>query len=316
MCAHVGFEVIRSGELSLTDLALEWPDARVLAAVSSELVRSGESLSTPLVVADVWLFTSVLPDVHLEVRQLEIALGAAGVETHKWFSLLLCLGRSHLWWLTSDHLSVLLVPHLWNDESWVSRHGHLDGSSAFIHVSIGRDASRGVCDELKRKSNVLLLLALWRWWPLWNCSKMMVVGVGEGKHWISRSSSHDHVLGHWGHRVVLQWYSGVDRNPDTRYWSSSRRGKVRKLSVLMLVGLVSGRVDHVLGSWLWLHAEGLLDLRGVRGRVVWTQLVIGHGWTGVHRVVRRWGEFLVLQVARFGDADEIGATVVHESSVW
>ena len=86
--------------------------------------------------------------------------------------------------------------------------------------------------------------------------------------------------------------------------------------MLMLVGLVSGRVDHVLGSWLWLHAEGLLDLRGVRGRVVWTQLVIGHGWAGVHRVVRRWGEFLVLQVARFGDADEIGATVVHESSVW
>lgn len=38
--AHVGFEVIRSGEFSLADLALEWPDACVLAAVSSELVRS------------------------------------------------------------------------------------------------------------------------------------------------------------------------------------------------------------------------------------------------------------------------------------
>ena len=37
---HVGFKVIRSGEFSLADLALEWPDACVLAAVSSQLVRS------------------------------------------------------------------------------------------------------------------------------------------------------------------------------------------------------------------------------------------------------------------------------------
>lgn len=38
--AHVGFEMVRSGEFSLADLALEWPDARVFSAVSPELIGS------------------------------------------------------------------------------------------------------------------------------------------------------------------------------------------------------------------------------------------------------------------------------------
>jgi hypothetical protein len=159
---------------------------------------------------------------------------------------------------------------------------------------------------------MLLLLAL-----LLLYGQLMVVGIGEGKHRISRSTGHHHVLGHRRHGVVLQWHGGVDRySSDARYWGTHGSGEVRKLSVLMLVRLVSGCVDHVLGGWLWLHAEGLLDLRGVDRRVVRTQLVIGHGGTGVHRVVGRRRELLVLQVARFGNADEIGATVVHESSVW
>ena len=40
VCAHVRFEVIGSGEFSLADFALEWANAGVFAAVSSELVRS------------------------------------------------------------------------------------------------------------------------------------------------------------------------------------------------------------------------------------------------------------------------------------
>ena len=90
--AHVGFEVIRSGELALADVALEGADTRVLAAVSSELVRTRESLSTAIMLTDVGLFTGVLPNVHLEVRELEVSLGAAGVETDEWFPLLISLG--------------------------------------------------------------------------------------------------------------------------------------------------------------------------------------------------------------------------------
>jgi hypothetical protein len=38
VCSHVGFEVIRSGELPLADLALERSHPCVLSAVSSQLV--------------------------------------------------------------------------------------------------------------------------------------------------------------------------------------------------------------------------------------------------------------------------------------
>lgn len=159
-------------------------------------------------VADVWLFTSVLPDVHLQVRKLQVALGAAGVEAHEWFSLLFGLSCGHLR-LASNHLSVLLVPHLWNDESRVSRHSHLDGSGTLVHVSIGRDASCSVCDNLKRQCYVFLLLTLR--WLLRHC-KLMVVGVGKSEHRISRSTSHHHMLGHRRHGVMLQWYGGVSRD--------------------------------------------------------------------------------------------------------
>ena len=52
--------------------------------------------------------------------QLKVALGAAWVETDKWLSLLLGLSCSHLRLASDLHLSVLLVPHLWDDESGVS----------------------------------------------------------------------------------------------------------------------------------------------------------------------------------------------------
>ena len=65
VCAHVRFEVVGSGELPFANLALEGADTGVLSAVSSELVRSGESLSTSFVVADVWFLTCMLSDVHL-----------------------------------------------------------------------------------------------------------------------------------------------------------------------------------------------------------------------------------------------------------
>ena len=146
----------------------------------------------------------------------------------------------------------------------------------------------------------------------------MVVGVGESEHRVSMSTCHHHVmLGHWRHGVVLQWHGSISRHcSNARYWSTNGSRKVGKLSMLMLVWLVSC-VDHVLGSWLWLHAEGLLlDLRGVNRRVVGAKLVIRHRRAGVHRVVGGRRKLLVLQVACFGDADQIWATIVHESSVW
>lgn len=62
---HVGLEVIGSGEFSLTHLTLEWADAGMLAAVSTELVRSREPLATPFMITHIWLLPSMLPDMHL-----------------------------------------------------------------------------------------------------------------------------------------------------------------------------------------------------------------------------------------------------------
>ena len=108
-------------------------------------------------VTDVRLLSRVLPDVHLEVRELKVALGAAWVEAHKRLSLLLGLGV-HLG-LSGNHMT-RLVPDLRDDEGGMSRHCHLDGCSTFVHVSIGRDTGCCVGNDLERKSNVLLLLAL------------------------------------------------------------------------------------------------------------------------------------------------------------
>ena len=114
--AHVGFEVIRSREFALADVALEGADTRVLAAVSSELVRTRESLSTAIVLTDVGLFAGMLPDVHLEVRELEVSLGAAGIKTDEWFSLLIGLGVVSL---RSDEGTIVVVAWWWKNKGWL-----------------------------------------------------------------------------------------------------------------------------------------------------------------------------------------------------
>ena len=86
---HVGLEVIGSRELPLANLALEGTDASVFPAVATQLVGSREPLPAPLVVTDVRFLSGVLPDVHLQVRELQVALGAPRVETHEGFALLL-----------------------------------------------------------------------------------------------------------------------------------------------------------------------------------------------------------------------------------
>ena len=198
--AHVGFEVIGSREFPFADFTLEGPDAGVLAAVSSQLIGSREPLSATVVIANVRLLAGVLSDVHLEVRQLEVSLGAARVETDEWLSLLfgLCV---HLR-LTGDHVTGL-VPYLRDDESGVSGHGHLDRGCSLVHVSVGWDASRGVSYDLQWESDMLLLLASW---------VLLLHVVGKGEDWVGMSTGHDHVLGHHWHRVVLKGLSGRSAN--------------------------------------------------------------------------------------------------------
>ena len=116
---HVRFEMVRTGEFSLADIALEWTDTRVLAAMSSQLVRARETLSTTFMLAHVRLFSGVLPDVHLEVRELEVSLSAARVQANEWLPLFIslgvvyrCRGKGAIgagWW--------------WQNEGWLSSHG-------------------------------------------------------------------------------------------------------------------------------------------------------------------------------------------------
>ena len=89
--AHVRLEMVRAGELPLAHVTLEGANAGVLPAVSTKLVRSREPLPATLVVTNIRFLARVLPDVHLEVGQLQVALGASRVEAHKRFSLLLGL---------------------------------------------------------------------------------------------------------------------------------------------------------------------------------------------------------------------------------
>lgn len=132
--SHVRLEMIGPGELSLAHFTLERADTRVLAAVSTELVRSGEPLATPLMVTHIWLLSGVLSDVHLQVGELEVAFGAARVEADKWLPLLV-----NLWLWRSNEAGGLLVHalgHLRQDEGRVSRHCHLDWSCSLVEVCV------------------------------------------------------------------------------------------------------------------------------------------------------------------------------------
>ena len=86
---HVGLEVVRTRESSLAHVALEGADTSVLAGMASELVGSTEALSTAFDFAGIGLLSSVLADVHLEVGELHVALGATRVQTHEGFASLL-----------------------------------------------------------------------------------------------------------------------------------------------------------------------------------------------------------------------------------
>jgi len=78
--------------------------------MSSQLIRPGESLSTSLVLADVRLFSGVLPDVHLKVGELQVTFCATWVEAHEWLPLFLRLGYGCL--LTNEIARLL---HWWPD---------------------------------------------------------------------------------------------------------------------------------------------------------------------------------------------------------
>ena len=305
---HVGFEMVRSGELPLADFALEWPDARVFTAVSSQLVRSREPLATPFVVADIGLLSSVLSDVHLEMREFQVALGAAGVETHERFPLLFRLRDRHLRLSGGEHWAVLLMSNLGNDKGGVGGHGHLDGRGSLVHVSISGNTGCSIGHDLKRKCYVVLLLLALR---LLRGSEMVMVRIRESENRISRSACHHHVLGHRWHGVVLERHGGAGR--DTGHARHRGSGGCREIGELSVLVWLVGCADQVLGSGLWLHAEELLW--GVDGRVVRTQLVIGHRGTGVRHMVGGRGELFVFQVARFGKTDEVRTSVIHESCV-
>lgn len=123
--AHVCLEVVRAGEFALADLALKGAHSGVLAAVPAELVRSWEALSTSLMITDIWFLPSMFPDMHLEVGELQVALGAARVQANKRLPLLIGLSnRRHSWGHEGTMRSHATG---WNDEGiLVCGHGEMD----------------------------------------------------------------------------------------------------------------------------------------------------------------------------------------------
>jgi hypothetical protein len=71
-------------------------------------------------VTDIGFLACVLPDVHLQMRELKVPLGATRVQTNEWLSLLLRLDR-----LLLANQVTRLLSDLWDDEGgWVG-HSHL-----------------------------------------------------------------------------------------------------------------------------------------------------------------------------------------------
>jgi hypothetical protein len=66
--------MVASGKLSFADITGKWFDPSVLSIVSSELVTAGEAFTAARVVTRIGLFTCVLSDMHLKVRQLKVSL--------------------------------------------------------------------------------------------------------------------------------------------------------------------------------------------------------------------------------------------------
>ena len=127
----------------------------MLAAVATELVGAREAFPAALVVTHVRLLPRVLPDVHLEVGELQVALGAARVEADKWFPLFFSLGHDCL---STDELRWLghLLSDLRDDEGRLGRHGHVDGAGSVVLVRIGWDAVGHYLDRQCRGLGVVL----------------------------------------------------------------------------------------------------------------------------------------------------------------
>ena len=164
-------------------------------------------------IADIRLLPSVLPDVHLQMGQLQVALGTARVEAHKRLSLLLGFGHDGL---CTDELRWLrhLLPDLGNDEGWLRRHGHVDRTGAVVLVRIDRTA---VGHDLHGERR-------------WLCVTVVLVHVGGGLDQATGLVD----WGEWG-GVVLQWHcSYPNSEPVCGHWSVDWSRKLRKLGLLLL----------------------------------------------------------------------------------
>lgn len=274
---HVGFEMVTSGEPSFADLTLEWPDSCVLSGVSSQLVWPWKSLSTSFMVTNIWFLTSVLPDVHLQMWQFHVPLGAAWVQANKWLAtFLFAIGRAH--WL-----------HLGYNEGWVSRHSHLYGGGSLILVGISRNTSIGkVFDRV--------CLGIWRhrWDMLY--SRYHVVLRREGKNTSITS---------WG-----QWQTVIICRGQGRQWLIWQVGQWWKTSFTdrRKVGLTHEyfRYRRVL------VIRSKVLLRSCRWRVA--KFTITHWWTGISSWVGwRW-QLLVLQRDGSVDAKEFWTNIIHSWS--
>lgn len=89
--AHVCLEVIWTRKFSLANFTLEWANTSMLATVTSELIRARESLAAAFMFTDIWFLSSVLPDVHLKMREFQVTFSTTWVETDKRFPLFIRL---------------------------------------------------------------------------------------------------------------------------------------------------------------------------------------------------------------------------------
>ena len=241
----------------------------MLPAVSAKLVRAREPLPTTLVITDIGLLPRVLPNVHLQVGQLQVALGASWIETDERFPLLLCLGHHGL---CADQLGWLrhLRSYLRDDECRVTRHGHVDwvGSLVLVCVSWGT-VHPG--HNLNRQSS-------------WSGE---VGGVS-----VNRMGGAVFVDGRERCWIVLEGDCGCG--------GESARGDRRgvnggwELREMLLLRLRDQGLLCWLCAWHRLH-HGLGGSVGDWG-MVWGEIVLGHWWAWVHGGgVGRWGELLVLE---------------------
>ena len=278
---HVSFQMVGTGESPLADFTFKGAYTSVFTAMPSQLITSGEPLSTAFNFTGIRFLSSVLSNVHLKMRQLHVSLGTTWVQANKRFATLFLLGNNvgHAWNPRYHHV---LVNHGWRVVRWELHWMHVTGLIHGWHRGYDTHLRLVVGEGGKERVDVHHCLLRRGWW-------------GERLRWVGVGVSDDvHVaaLIEWSVAAVATHWEGLVHHRDRRVLDWSSRG--------VLLGSTRRGVDELVIR----SGRTLVERYGV-GR--WwrvhllLQTVVGH--FGASILDRRDGTVHVTDVLHWRIAD-------------